>query len=99
VATLLLPAAAVGLIALPVGIVGFDPTSMLRGLLFGVAAGVFLHVAVDLLPECTAGSETCPVDPSGDGTGHRQLDRFRLHAAASAAFGATAVVLAWALLV
>src|SRR6056297_1485450 len=67
VATLLLPAAAVGLVALPVGIVGFSPTSGFRGLFFGVAAGVFLHVAVDLLPECSTGSETCPVDADYDG--------------------------------
>src|SRR6056297_1491661 len=92
---LLLPAAAVGLIALPVGIVGFAPASTLRGLLFGIAAGVFLHVAVDLLPECTTGSETCPAD--GDSHFHR--DRLRTHAALSATLGGTAVALAWAFVV
>nr|WP_217650112.1 ZIP family metal transporter [Natrinema hispanicum] len=92
---LLLPAAAVGLVALPVGIVGFAPASTLRGLLFGIAAGVFLHVAVDLLPECTTGSETCPAD--GDSHFHR--DRLRTHAALSATLGGTAVALAWAFVV
>lgn len=96
VATLLLPAAAVGLVALPVGIVGFSPSSGLGGLLFGVAAGVFLHVAVDLLPECTTGSETCPVDDY-DADDHRLRDRLRRHAAASAVVGGAAVVVAWSL--
>lgn len=95
VAALLLPAAAVGLIALPVGVVGFSPPTVIRGLLFGVAAGVFLHVAVDLLPECTAGSETCPVDAGADGDLHQVQDRLRTHAAISAVVGATLVVFAW----
>jgi ZIP family zinc transporter len=99
VTTLLLPAAAVGLVALPVGVVGFSPPSSLRGLLFGVAAGVFLHVAVDLLPECTAGSETCPVDDDYAGDSHQLQDRLRRHAAVSAIVGGAAVVLAWALVV
>ncbi|MFO7834387.1 MAG: ZIP family metal transporter [Halohasta sp.] len=90
-AALLLPAAAVGLIALPVGMTGFGPSPVVRGLLFGVAAGVFLHVAVDLLPECSAGSESCP---AGDES-HRQRDRLRAHAAVSSVLGAAAVVLAW----
>ena len=88
---LLLPAAAVGLIALPVGMTGFGLSSVVRGLLFGVAAGVFLHVSVDLLPECTAGSETCPTG----GEGHRRRDSLRTHAAISSVVGAVAVVLAW----
>ncbi|WP_253738436.1 ZIP family metal transporter [Halohasta salina] len=88
---LLLPAAAVGLIALPVGMTGFDPSPVVRGLLFGVAAGVFLHVAVDLLPECSAGSESCPVD----GEDHHRRDSLRSHAAISSVLGAVAVVGAW----
>jgi ZIP family zinc transporter len=95
VVALLLPAAAVGIIALPVGIVGFSPSTAVRGLLFGVAAGVFLHVAVDLLPECTTGSETCPADADIDGDFHHVQDRLRTHAAISAVVGGTAVVLAW----
>jgi len=100
VAPLLLPAAAVGLVALPVGIVGFAPGSELRGLLFGVAAGVFLHVAVDLLPECTTGSETCPVDAGDhDGDRHQLRDRLRRHAALSSVLGGVAVAVAWSLVV
>lgn len=100
VVTLLLPAAAVGLIALPIGIIGFSPSTMVRGLFFGIAAGVFLHVAVDMLPECTVGSDTCPVD-QGDHTSdvHQQLDRLRTHAAVSAIIGAAAIALAWSVVV
>lgn len=95
VVALLLPAAAVGLLALPVGIVGFSPPIVVRGLLFGLAAGVFLHVAVDLLPECTAGSETCPADATIDGDFHQFQDRLRTHAALSALVGGALVALAW----
>ena len=98
VVPLMLPAAAVGFVALPVGIVGLSPGSELRGLLFGVAAGVFLHVAVDLLPECTAGSETCPVDAADHDTDlHLFQDRLRRHAALSSLLGGAAVVVAWSL--
>ena len=99
VVTLLLPAAAVGLIALPVGMTGLSPSPMLRGLLFGFGAGVFLHVAVDLLPECTAGSDTCPVDAAGDSDAHRFQDRLRTHAAVSSLVGAAVVVAAWLVVV
>jgi ZIP family zinc transporter len=97
VVPLLLPAAAVGLVALPVGILGFTPSETVRGLLFGVAAGVFLHVAVDLLPECTVGSETVPSDIEGDI--HALQDRLRAHAAVSAVVGGGAVVAAWLVVV
>ena len=96
IVTLALPAAAVGLVALPVAAIGLTPSSVLRGLLFGVGAGVFLHVAVDLLPECTAGSETCPADAASDG--HRLRDRLRTHAAISSVTGGVAVALAWLLI-
>ena len=78
--------------ALPVYIVVFSPGLEIRGLLFGVAAGVFLHVAVDLLPECTTGSEPCPVDAADhDGDLHQFQDRL---AALSSVFGGSAVVVA-----
>ncbi|MFT4945602.1 MAG: ZIP family zinc transporter [Halovenus sp.] len=99
VVPLLLPAAAVGLAALPVGIVGFAPGGELRGLLFGVAAGVFLHVAVDLLPECTTGSESCPVDAVDHDDPHQFRDRLRRHAALSSTLGGVAVAIAWSLVI
>ncbi|WP_240625287.1 hypothetical protein [Halonotius pteroides] len=58
-----------------------------------------MHVAVDLLPECTAGSDTCPVDAAGDGDAHRFQDRLRTHAAVSSLGGAAAVVAAWLVVV
>ena len=99
VVPLLLPAAAVGLAALPVGIVGFAPGGELRGLLFGVAAGVFLHVAVDLLPECTTGSEACPVDAADHDDPHKFRDRLRRHAALSSTLGGVVVAVAWSLVI
>lgn len=99
VVPLLLPAAAVGLAALPVGIVGFAPGGELRGLLFGVAAGVFLHVAVDLLPECTTGSESCPADAADHDDPHQFRDRLRRHAALSSTLGGVVVAIAWSLVI
>ncbi|RJX48221.1 ZIP family metal transporter [Halonotius pteroides] len=99
VVALLLPAAAVGLVALPVGMTGLSPSPILRGFLFGFGAGVFLHVAVDLLPECTAGSDTCPIDVAGDSDAHRFQDRLRTHAAVSSLGGAAAVVATWLVVV
>jgi ZIP family zinc transporter len=54
---LLLPAAAVGIAAVPVGLVDPPSSESAYGLAFGLATGAFLHVAVDFLPRCDWGSE------------------------------------------
>jgi ZIP family zinc transporter len=102
VSTLLLPAAAVGLAALPVGLV--DPPSMdgLHALVFGGATGIFLHVAIDFLPRCewqhglrsvaAAGSERQGETEGG------HIHRLRWQAIASTLLGGAVVVAAWGLL-
>ena len=103
VITLAVPAAAVGIAALLIGITGLSPPGRLRGLLFGIGAGVFLHVAVDLLPECTTSGKTRPADPELDADSapetaeHQFRDRLRAHAASSALIGGAVVVAAWLL--
>ena len=97
VLSLVLPATSVGIAALTVGITGVSPPGTLRGLLFGIGAGVFLHVAVDLLPECTTGGETCPTSVEGVADSHQFRDRLRTHAAASALVGGGLVVAGWAI--
>ena len=92
---LLLPAAAVGLVALPVGIVGISLPSGVRGLVFGVAAGVFLHVAMDFLPSCETGGEVHAEAVATSGESHELLDRLRLHAVASTVVGGFVVFVAW----
>ncbi len=91
---LLLPAAGVGVTALPVGLVGLPSYPLVNAVVFGFAAGVFLHLAMDFLPRCEVGGEVYEVvDVAGDA--HRYLDALRLHAVASTALGALAVFVAW----
>jgi ZIP family zinc transporter len=61
---------------------------------FGFAAGVFLHVAMDFLPRCEIGSEVHEL-LSVTGDAHALLDRLRLHAVASTSIGGLVVLLAW----
>jgi ZIP family zinc transporter len=94
VGVLALPAAGVGITALLIGLFQPSVSMALNATVFGFAAGVFLHIAMDFLPECEAGSEVGEVAAlSGDA--HALLDRLRVHAVASTAVGATAVFLAW----
>lgn len=95
---LLLPAAAVGLAALPVGLLdahfAWPAAPVFQAVVFGGAAGVFLHVAMDFLPRCRVGGEIHEA-LGREETDHALLDRLRMHAAFSTAAGALAVVLAW----
>ena len=97
VSVLLLPAAGVALAAIPVAVVQPPLTATVNAAVFGFAAGVFLHVAMDFLPECELGGEIGRVArlDEMDGEAHHLLDRLRLHAVASTALGALAVLGAW----
>ncbi|WP_135821057.1 ZIP family metal transporter [Halostella litorea] len=94
VSVLLLPAAGVGLTAIPAALVQLPANQTLNAAVFGFAAGVFLHVAMDFLPECELGGEVYEVAQVGDDA-HHLLDRLRLHAVGSTAFGALVVFAAW----
>jgi ZIP family zinc transporter len=94
VSVLLLPAAGVGLTALPAAFLNPPSTPVVNAAIFGFAAGVFLHVAMDFLPRCEAGSEVGEVAKlSGDA--HELLDRLRTHAVVSTSLGALAVFVAF----
>jgi ZIP family zinc transporter len=97
VSVLLLPAAGVAIAAIPVAVIkpAFTPT--VNAAVFGFAAGVFLHVAMDFLPECEVGGEVGEV-AALEGDAHALLDRLRSHAVASTALGALAVFGAWLLI-
>ncbi len=97
---LLLPSAGVGIAALAVTVLSFPTDAVFRAVVFGFAAGIFLHVAMDFLPECETGSEVHAAATRGsdDGHDHAVLDRLRLHAVASTALGGIAVAAAWLLL-
>jgi ZIP family zinc transporter len=91
---LLVPAAGVGLTAIPAAMVSFSLADPGRGLLFGFAGGVFLHVAMDFLPRCEVGGEIYEVAAIEEGS-HARLDRLRLHSVASTVLGGVAVFAAW----
>ncbi len=91
---LLLPAAGVGLTAIPSSLVTVPANPAANAIVFGFAAGIFLHVAMDFLPNCDAGSEidqVCSLEEHS----HDLLDELRTHGVASTVLGAAAVVLAW----
>lgn len=94
---LLLPASAVGLAALPVGLLDVPEVAWVNALVFGFATGVFLHVAMDFLPRCELGGEIYEAAQLSGGD-HALLDRLRLQAVLSTALGGAAVLAAWLLL-
>jgi len=91
---ILLPAAGVGLAAVASSFLALPASAAVRGVVFGFATGVFLHVAMDFLPECEIGSEVHE-SLAREGDAHALLDRLRVHAVASTAVGGVAVFLAW----
>jgi ZIP family zinc transporter len=99
---LLLPAAAVGLTALPVGLADPPTLNGLHALVFGGATGLFLHVALDFLPRCEwrhglhPGAAGGSGDRGGAAGGHAH--RLRWRAIGSTLLGGAVVVAAWALL-
>jgi len=99
---LLLPAAAVGLAALPVGLADPPTLNGLHALVFGGATGLFLHVALDFLPRCEwrHGLHPDAAGGSGDrgGAAGGHAHRLRWRAIGSTFLGGTVVVAAWALL-
>ncbi len=102
--TLLLPAAAVAVTAVPVGLTTPPHVDTLYGLAFGMATGVFLHVALDFLPRCEWGSELyqaagfvgAPSTDPGCGSGCPRV--VRREAVLSTVGGGLLVIGAWALL-
>ncbi len=94
---LLLPAAGVGLTAIPAALLPLPNVPAANAVLFGFATGVFLHVAMDFLPSCEVGGEVDQITSLSEHS-HRQLDRLRLHAVASTALGGLAVLIAWIVL-
>ncbi|QSG10007.1 ZIP family metal transporter [Halapricum desulfuricans] len=91
---ILLPAAGVGLTAIPVGTVAFPDSAVFNAAVFGFASGVFLHVAMDFLPTCEVGGEIDRLSEH-DEHEHAVLDRMRTHALASTTLGGLAVLVAW----
>ncbi len=100
---LLVPAAAVVAAAVPVGLLSPPGSNAMHALVFGIATGIFLHVALDFLPRCEIGGEVSEAAGLTEGhapdegfdAAHHLLDRLRLHAVASALVGGLIVFVAW----
>ncbi|MGB9987426.1 ZIP family metal transporter [Salarchaeum japonicum] len=93
---LLLPAAGVGLAAITASALQIPASPEFRGIVFGFAAGIFLHIAMDFLPRCEVGSEIHEAADLDDHA-HHTLDRLRKHAVVSVLIGGLAVFAAWLL--
>jgi ZIP family zinc transporter len=91
---LLLPAAGVGITAIPAALLPVPEIPALNAVVFGFAAGVFLHVAMDFLPSCEVGGEVDQVCSLSEHS-HSLLDQLRIHAVGSTIVGGVAVFLAW----
>ena len=94
VSVLLLPAAGVGMTAIPAALLELPSNDTANAVVFGFAAGVFLHVAMDFLPRCELGGEVYEVASVSDDA-HALLDRLRVRAVASTGLGGLAVFAAW----
>jgi ZIP family zinc transporter len=90
VGVLLVPAVAVGVAAIPVGLWSPPTGAAFHALLFGGATGLFLHVALDFLPHC---------DWDHPGAHEARDESPSLHATAvlSTVLGGAVVVGAWGL--
>jgi len=91
---ILLPAAGVGITAIPSALLPVPNVALINAAVFGFAAGVFVHVAMDFLPRCEVGGdvgEVAQLSPDA----HEVLDRLRVHAVLSTLLGGVAVFLAW----
>ncbi|QGN06738.1 ZIP family metal transporter [Halorhabdus sp. CBA1104] len=92
---MIVPAAAVALAAIPLSILTPDLSATVQAVFYGVSTGVFAHVAIDMLPECShVGSHA---DSSGHGTIEcsRNIHRVRQYAVASTLAGAGAIFVLW----
>ena len=94
VSALLLPAAGVGITAIPAALLPLPEAPAVNGAIFGFAAGVFLHVAMDFLPSCEVGGEVDEVCSLSEHS-HKRLDQLRSHAVGSTVIGGLVVFVAW----
>lgn len=96
-ALILLPAAAIGLTALPVSLLNIPGNAIVNALIFGFATGVFFHVAIDFLPECEVGGKIHQ-ETDLDHDEHHKLDRYRRWAVLNTFVGGLVVFVAWYLI-
>lgn len=91
---LLIPACALGITALPVGLLDLPKAPILNALIFGFATGVFFHVAIDFLPECEVGGKIHQHTNLKEHE-HHKLDEYRHMAVLTTFIGGAIVFLLW----
>ncbi len=91
---ILLPATGVGIAGIPAALLQLPIGSLGQAAIFGFAAGIFLHIAMDFLPECEVGGEVGEVAELSDNA-HNLLDRLRIHAVVSTSLGGIVVFVLW----
>ncbi len=91
---MVVPAAAVAVAAIPLSLLTPALSPVVKAVFFGVSTGVFAHVAIDMLPECSQG------ETGGHGSVQcsRSADRIRQYAAVSTLLGAGTIFALWQLL-
>ncbi|MFB6109536.1 MAG: ZIP family metal transporter [Halodesulfurarchaeum sp.] len=94
---MVIPASMVAIAAIPFSIAMPPLSPVLQAVLFGVSTGVFAHVGIDMLPECShQGSHA-------DSSGHvsvqcsRDVHRIKRHAVASTFLGTGTIFVLWQL--
>ncbi|MDZ7850507.1 MAG: ZIP family metal transporter [Halodesulfurarchaeum sp.] len=95
---MVIPAAAVAIAAIPLSILTPPLSPIVKAGFYGISTGVFAHVAIDMLPQCShSGSHA---DSTGHGTIQcsRNVHRTKLHAVTSTFLGAGTILLLWQLL-
>lgn len=90
----LIPACAMGIAAIPISLVNIPQSELLNALIFGIATGVFFHVAMDFLPECEVGGNI-QRQTHLESHEHHLLDRYRKWAVFNIFAGGLIIFLLW----
>jgi ZIP family zinc transporter len=95
---MVIPAAAVAVAAIPLSLLTPPLSPVVKAVFYGISTGVFAHVAIDMVPECSHGGSHA--DSSGHGTVQcsRDVHRTKRNAVASTFLGAGTIFLLWQLL-
>jgi ZIP family zinc transporter len=91
-----LPAAAVGIAAIPLSIATPALGPITKAVFYGISTGVFAHVALDMIPECSGGGSG---HSHGSATCGPNADRQRINAVTSTVAGTGVIFLIWQALV
>ncbi len=91
---IIIPACALGLAALPLSLIDVPENTVINAIIFGIATGIFFHVAMDFLPECEVGGNIHR-QSNLDSHEHYRLDKYRNWAVINTFAGGLIVFLVW----